>query len=165
MTRDIEQVLLLLAGSNVKLSSIREFVRWAEDVGPKSVDMTVRELRFETRQIIMGLERSWVRDRPDDVRTGQPRGHESSAHRVKDLLLQESGLTAKVASHLLLEAVARNSKVDPDSLPKLNKENFVRWVDKLSKHCTYSEILHAATRIRNDLIHSKSRHWPLRSRE
>jgi hypothetical protein len=84
------------------------------------------------------------------------------ADQVDRLLRLEAGLPAAEAARELIATLALPSL--PNSIKNFAKLriSFLQWVDRLSTHVPPSEILHAATAIRNSRVHLGTAPWALK---
>lgn len=94
--------------------------------------------------------------------TGEDRHRTQVADRVVQLLQTEARLTPSLAAQLLSKSLASTTS---RHLPQFRpKEGLRSWVSRLTKDVSNSELLHHATKIRNQAVHSSGVDWPLRER-
>lgn len=85
---------------------------------------------------------------------------------ISRLLLQEAGLTTAEAGMRLYQSM-RNGVGKRTSVPPFRaKQGFRAWLTQLLQSIPPSEVLHHATKVRNDVVHRGAKSdWPLRDRE
>jgi hypothetical protein len=120
----------------------------------------IQELFYEiskgnSRQIISEIESVQRRfsnseEEPENRQTQQ--AYDLLETRITDLLVREAGLTkTEVFSylHLALDEIFPGRNVSSPNA----KAGFSAWIKKLSKEFSPSELLHVATRLRNERVH------------
>lgn len=149
---------LLLAASGLNDRALRDFVKFVIEAGPEASVAFIRSLR---QRVPANLESFVLAGHLGDLE----RPAERVALEVLRLLLHESGLSADQAAKLLTDSIRRTHSETTKLPPFRGKEGFAQWLKKLNKSVSASELLHHATRIRNDAVHSiSSSDWPLRTR-
>ena len=78
-------------------------------------------------------------------------------YKVKQLLIDELGLSSEDVVRLLSENLDRHTYVPP-----LSKKSLSNWLDRLSAHVPPSEILYAATVVFNKFKDRKGLDWNVR---
>lgn len=151
MKSPFERLVLLLAASQIAEEEIFEALKTAERMGASRVTESVYSFRKELRAIGPRMLRGTEYDVP----------HLQIVEDVYRLLIIEAGIPATDAGQLLYSSVSKNSK----NIPQFRaKEGFRRWLTQIAKRLPPSELLHHATKIRNQSVHGASPDWPLRSR-
>lgn len=79
--------------------------------------------------------------------------------KVTQLLVDEAKMTKFEASEALRMELMKKGAVAP---PSLGKRSFADWLGLLSRTLPASEILHLATRIRNQYVHTGDTDWSLK---
>ena len=101
--------------------------------------------------------------RPDWDIQKRPNNFENSSateSKIARLLLEEAGLPKYVA---VLRITQELKKLHPSELiPSESRKGFLSWIRKLSAITSESELLHIATRIRNEFIHEHPSDWQLK---
>ena len=84
------------------------------------------------------------------------------AKQISQLLRDGTQLTTSQASELFLSQLRKHLSPSAfQNLPKLNKESFLTWVEKLAAYVPPSVLLHEAAKIRNQAVHGSKSAWPL----
>jgi hypothetical protein len=95
-------------------------------------------------------------------RRRESRSNLSPSDEVVRLLRDEAGFSSAESAALLLEAL--NIKELPQSMrfQEARKIPLGEWISRLGAFVPISQILHAATAIRNSKVHNKVSAWPLK---
>lgn len=82
------------------------------------------------------------------------------------MLIDEAGLTKRHAMELIRNSIEGRSDISGQSadskLPEFGRLSFVDWIDRVSRTVSQSELLHVATKLRNELVHTGTTDWPLK---
>lgn len=83
------------------------------------------------------------------------------ADEISRLLRVEARLSASDAARCLQQGIR---EISSEKLPPFKpRTGFRQWVERILDQVPPSELLHVATRIRNERVHQPT-HWPLRDR-
>ncbi|MNQ68093.1 hypothetical protein D3C85_826380 [compost metagenome] len=157
MNKEFNRVCLLIAASGLDERTISEAFRAARAVGPAGVVDAIRHLR---RSVINSGEVRVAREEP----ALQPFDHlDAVVEQVIDLLQNDAGLSAADTAGLLLGVVKSDGRAPRDFPEFRAKEGLRRWLRRLVRMVGPSQLLHYATRIRNDVVHSPVSDWTLRA--
>jgi len=165
MTKQNPSALLMrLASSDLEPQALHRFALWVERVGPAAFVDTVMHLRRVSEDIVYSKSSSRVRrfiaGPTASTRSSSVSGA-AAVKRVEMLLKNELGLSTGVAAELLLSELKGGvGDLPRDSAPR-PKESFTRWLTRISRTVSPSQLLHVATRIRNGVLHGVG-DWPLR---
>lgn len=85
-----------------------------------------------------------------------------TAGKIERLLRVEAGMTNLEAVSLITRELKRLDPSRASGIPSYSKKSLASWVERLSKSYSQSEILHAATLIRNKYVHGADPDWRLR---
>jgi hypothetical protein len=152
----VEKLAFLLAASGLSDRVIADAIRTLRSSEVESFLARVRQIR---RGVLVGQdfdEREFNREASASANTGV-------ADQIVKLLVDEAHLSPSTAVELLLESFVR-SGISRKSVPLFRpKEGLKRWVLRLPLQS--SELLHHASKIRNEIVHIHSAAWPLRERK
>lgn len=156
MNTSVDRLALLLAASGLSDKAIYEALQ-----ASKSIDTTdlVHRIQFLRQFLFSRLAAG------EDASRGSPATNQrrQTADRIIKLLQTEARLSGTRAAHLLAQSLM--SDMPLTDLPKFRSKIGLRtWLMQLPVQS--SELLHHATKIRNDVIHAHTAPaWPLRERE
>ena len=160
MNSDYAELVKIIA--NGEMDSLR-LRRALLELFSRGVDRFVRDViqqndshRAPTRRIGTAASEGRILDR--DTST-------DPADQVVQLLRLEANLSSGEAAKLILDRINIDAVGTGLRTPDQRKMGFKQWVDELSRHVSYSEILRIATLIRNERTHSvPPQDWPIRPR-
>ena len=159
MARALEQVLLLLAASGFSERVLEEALRDLSRLGPYTVLDEVQHLR----RYVVGAGTSVQYYRRSSGSRSSLSESDQVVSSVIESLTKEARLSAsEVASRLT--AIA-NEKPGTEVPAFKAKDGLRSWLRRLAEQWGPSQLLHYATRVRNDAVHSPAVDWPLRPRE
>jgi len=154
LSRDLA---LLLAGTGWTDKKMRAVLRWVERNGAEPVIDLVMMLRVSVRTVSLESD--------DEYFESASAEHESAIEQVLHLLRNEAALAAAEAGTLLEDQLRRDQGL-AHGLPKFNaKKGLKTWLKRVAKLVPPSELLHHATVVRNQAVHSPTTDWPLRKRK
>jgi hypothetical protein len=161
-------MIVLLTAAGWRPSEIHELLMSLRSVSPYQVDKWIHSAQYMLRDLERGMDMIPY----ESVRSPMPRVSVSSTsppsglgEKVSQLVRDEAGLGAEEAASELSLRLARAHKTKADLVPPLSRKSFVSWVDRLASVFPASEILHVATKIRNERVHSGALDWSLRKYE
>lgn len=154
MNYNFNQILLLLASSGFSEKDVHDFLNSAVKYGPNNclrefsyARQKLRELRAD--QFEVGLESRHVSRLPSEALS-----------KIERLLLDEAGLPKTAAVEFLTRELTRRYPNRP--VPSESRKGFATWIEKLSHTFPESELLHIATKIRNEFVHQAPSDWRLK---
>lgn len=155
-------ILMTIASSEVDVHSLSEFARWVHRIGPSELVKAVMHVRRVAKDVLRDSSQSSGRyvPRKHSERRVSPRGASSAVRRTETLLQKELGLSVSAAASLLLPVLANTLGRLPENAAPKPKESFDRWLRRLTRDVSPSQLLHVASMIRNRTVHD----WPLRER-
>lgn len=152
MKSPFERLILVLAASQIPEDDVFDALKALEKMGASQVTKLVYSYRREIQSVGTHLLRG--------TEFGAP--YLQVVEDIYRLLISEANIPATDAGRLLYLSLSRNSKSIP---PFRAKEGFRRWLTQIAKKMPPSELLHHATKIRNQAVHNeRATDWPLRSR-
>ena len=171
MNKSIEQFILLLASSSFNHLEIRDIANWVDANGGAVLEDSVRGLRRTAQQTLLRTRISVQRD--DSIQKSNEDGDLSSddldpllvgskddpAVQIETMLRIDAGLKTTEASELLLREIDEQIK-QPVSLPKLGKNAFRIWIDRVAKKVSYGLLIECATKIKNEIAKPSSIQQP-----
>jgi hypothetical protein len=160
MNSNSEKLILLLAASNLSERTIYEALRDFERRSPSEVTSRVQALRH----VLSGRAGDWLLREFRATEYGLNREHNEIASKVIQLLIEEAGLRAPAAAQKMVEALNR-ARPDLVIPPFRQRDGFRDWLRRVADSVPASELLHHASKIRNESVHPKLPDWPLRNRE
>lgn len=158
MNKSIEQFILLLASSSFNHLEIRDIANWLDANGGTVLDESVRNLRRTAQQTLLRTRISIQRDK-DGQEDGDLSaedlellvgGKDDPAVQIETMLRIDAGLKTTEASELLLREIDEQIK-QPVSLPKLGKNAFRIWIDRVAKKVSYGLLIECATKIKDEI--------------
>jgi hypothetical protein len=149
-------LLMRLAESDADAHSIGRFADWVRNVGPYAVVDAVTHLRRAAEDRTSDK----VMRSGDSVRPRSMRRNNSAIDRAAAILRRELGFSVQEAAGLLLPMLAETVGKLPDDAAPRTKEGYVKWLTRLTKFVSPSQLLHVVTAFRNSAVHD----WPLRQR-
>ena len=160
MKNSVEQLIAILAISGMSESEIQDAVRAAREIGPSQMGKRVRTFRQRLRMLTSDLQE------PEHLNATLPFSHTPVVEEVVRLLLMEASLSAFEAADRLYVSL-RSSSREYKSIPAFKPKMGIRtWLDQLTEKIPSSDLLHHATKIRNDVVHMGAQtDWPLKDRE
>ena len=159
MKPNARRLILLLAASGFNERTIKEGIEELALLGPNVVMKHVQRIRQNeaARSNELPFEETIDEEFEADPRITYV------ANEITRLLQDEAHLSVSGAVQQLSKAL-RFGQVTLN-FPKFRpKEGLPAWLRRLAKTVPPSELLHHATKIRNDVMHAKDVPWPLRDR-
>ena len=158
--KTVEQFLLFMASSPFNHLEIREISNWLDGNGGAVLEESVQNLRRTAQQTLLKTRINMLRNSDDDFSIEEfdlpPLTDEDDpAVQIETLLRIDGGLKTTEASELLLREIYEQlgrSLV----LPKLGKNAFRLWLDRLAKKVSYPLLLECATKIKEEIAESSS---------
>lgn len=147
MNDDIRKLCILLAAAGFDRYRVEELIVDLSRVTPKKI---MSEFDKARRYFEDGLDvdiKSSIKKQGFDNRT-----HDDTTSKIVELLLKESRLTPK-ESFYLLEGMLRETFPNRDFPPPNSKMGIAGWIRALTKEFSDSELLHVASRLRNQIVH------------
>lgn len=156
MKRSFDQLVGMLAASGLSERAIYDALQELVGLGPgRAVDRIM-----VVRSIIPHL----TAERGNRVPSEAPSVPSSTLDRIVEILTQEAGLPAAHAAELL--SMRLSEKFPTTQIPPFRtKDGLRKWLNQLAKIRSTSEILHLATRIRNEVVHRPTLQWSIGPRE
>ena len=152
------RLAVLLAAAGLRGSDVLALMRELRAM-PSGQFMELFETALE--QLDLASELSAVVAVSDVPNRGlEPSGMSNDlAAQVERLLIGEAGMT-KIEAARSLEAALQRRRGSTRAVPDYNpKDGFARWLRQLSQGFTLSEILHAASTVRNSRVHGQPDDW------
>lgn len=155
MNESAYSLILLLAASKLTRRELAEAIRDLHQNPPDELLIRVEEVRRANRRFVR--EQSWMgpRYRPEDRPT-------DAIGRVEHLLRREANLTVAQAASALITAMERDLGTGSELFVPPKRESFRKWLKRMTRIVSVSQLLHYATQIRNDAVHRGESDWPLR---
>jgi site-specific DNA-methyltransferase (adenine-specific) len=100
--------------------------------------------------------------RRDTTRTVRAGVAANIRERIRELLLEEARLTHTEAKQRLTAVLIQSHALTPDEAEAAQNQPFSRWIERLTRRVSGSELLHFAARVRNEVVHDSDQQWPLR---
>lgn len=154
------RVLLVLASLDLERAELRALATWIEKHGAKRFMSRIEILRRAAND----PQYAGFSPPPDRAArllraTSEP---SDFSEKVERLLVDELGLSRQHASELLRYKLINDLGVG-DGLPELARSSFRAWVDRIARSVPQSVILHAATRIKQEVGGRQPiADWPLK---
>jgi len=159
LMKSVEQFLLFMANSPFNHLEIREISNWLDGNGGAVLEESIQNLRRTAQQTLLRTRVNVQRSNSeedfsiDDFNLPPLSDTDDPAVEIETLLRIDGGLKTTEASELLLreiyEQVGRSLV-----LPKLGKNAFRLWLDRLAKKVSYPLLVECATRIKDDIAES-----------
>lgn len=156
MRMSYQRICALLAAADIDEREIWEFATAVSEVGPPEVARRVRDIR----NMLMGDMRSYETDSQVRKSASNPGLPSETAEKIAQLLLFEAGLSKLSAITLLTQKL--QTLYPSKSIPQESRKGFTNWIQKLSTIVSEAELLHLATRVRNEFVHDRPADWHLR---
>lgn len=161
MSRSYQKICALLAASNFNENEIFEFISNSQINGPYDAIRHIMDMRH---LITNGLKNNDF----GAVDRGSMRNYElpydfeeasETERKIVHLLLEDAGLPKIIAISLITQELEK--KYGNIIIPHENRKGFANWVRRLLKFISESELLHIATKIRNEYVHDIPSDWRL----
>lgn len=81
--------------------------------------------------------------------------------RVERLLKIEANLSTQEAYEALSNAIVASGMLPKYEIPPLSRKSLHNWVDRLIQKLPAKEVLHLATNVRNEYVHSPMTDWTI----
>lgn len=153
MSTAYQKICRLLASSGFREYEIAEFARTAFNANPSGLVEDVAQLRRLMDDSLLG--------RAIDIAIHQNFIQTSEVEdKIERLLIQDTGLPRALA-------VERFSSVLQSHFPEVvippeSRKGFRSWIRRLTTIVPEKELLHLATRVRNQLVHEAPSDWRLK---
>jgi|MedtruStandDraft_1076414.scaffolds.fasta_scaffold06823_3 hypothetical protein len=147
MNADIKKLCMLLAAAGFDRYGAEDVIQAIKSADTKKI---LSEFDRFNRMLLAGgevREKTFNKKYQDDYYKDR-----SVAEKVYDLLVVESRLSAK-QSFAALEGMLQETYPNRMVIAPNPKSGFTAWVRLLSKDFSDSELLHVASRIRNQIVH------------
>ena len=156
MKRSFDQLVGMLAASGLSERAMYEALQELMRIGPgHAVDRIM-----VVRSIIPHLMTEGGRRAPVEGPSVPP----STLDRIVEMLTREANLPAADAAELL--SIRLSEKFPATKIPTFRpKDGLRKWLNQLAKTRSTSEIMHLATRIRNEVVHRPTLQWSIGPRE
>lgn len=157
---DVDDLMIMLISAGWTNREILDVLKKVSSIQPSQLQQGLNELawRFEdaTKFKIFSRGSSYVRS--GLVKRSVSYDNESELYqKVRDMLVVDVGLSAERIVELLSERLAGD-----DYIPPLSKKSLSNWLERLSHYFPPSEILHAASVIRDQYIKNSGLDWRVR---
>lgn len=158
MSEDIKKMCMLLAAAGFNARRVEELLLEIDRLSHKKIlsefDSSCYILSGRAGQVEVNHQRK-------AVASNELRG--TTADKIVDLLVKESRLTVR-QSFIFLEETLKESFPGRIVPPPNYKSGISAWIKTLSKHFSESELLHVASKLRNQIMHGLVRHddWTLK---
>ena len=154
MKRNFQRIFVLLAASDLKESEIIEFISLVREIGPNAVAAYI----FNARKLISSMRQAEFDLYVEHKSNAQ--SNFNSYDKISRLLLDEARLSKIQAIELLSKEIARGY---PNiQIPSESRKGFSIWLEKLTNIISESELLHIATKIRNEYVYDRPLDWRLK---
>jgi hypothetical protein len=161
MKASLERVVTLLAASGLSDRAIFEGLKEVETYGARAIADLARALRYE-------IEIKLVPSISEELDAPKLTFEDKPAHvdlRVTNLL-RETKLPSTIIADKLSSSISSDAALNTSELPPFRpREGLRSWISRLLQSIPPSQLLHHATKVRNDLIHQNPSDWPLRTRD
>jgi len=153
----VDRVILLLAASGLDEATIYRTMREIERIGASRVTMEVEKIRHRLP--------AFAKHYTDEL-FGETSPKELERRRViarvDEMLRHEAKLPISQAARMLSVSLMKSDRsIGP--IPKFkSKQGFSDWLSRLSSTVSSAELLHHATKIRNEYVHKAGSDWPLK---
>ena len=151
------RLILHLAASEFSSAEIRGALKSIERIGLSEVNRRIEQ----ARGVALGIETtaSLVRGVGHDDRFKE---HATVISNIEQLLLEAAGMSKAEASKVLYSELVRELGREY-YLPTPNKIAFRLWMARLLDQVPAGEVMHIASRIRNEVVHGRRSmsDWPL----
>ncbi|MBA1378225.1 hypothetical protein [Pseudomonas brassicacearum] len=145
MNSDIKRLFMLLAAAGFDRYGAEDIIQTIKNSDTKKMlsefDRANKALTGETK------EKVFIKKNQDEYYKDH-----SVAEKIQKLLITESSLTVKQGfiafEHMLREAYPNRTVPTPNP-----KNGFTAWIRMLSRDFSDSELLHVASRLRNQIVH------------
>ncbi len=157
-----EKICALLAASNFKEQDIFEFVSYLKN-----------NQIYDSIDLIMDIRRSitnsvksygFTPDYPhsnENLRSYRDLEELSETeNKIVHLLLEDAGISKNLAIELITDEL--KDRYGIDIIPHESRKGFTNWIRRLLKIVSESELLHIATKIRNNFVHNNPSDWKLK---
>lgn len=154
MNTAYRKVCLLLSAASYRETELVEF---AQSLCETDISQFVSDV-MSARGIFFELA---IKDRSEEAH--RPRRHQPTSateEKVLRLLVSEARLSKAAAAELMRSEIERRHPGIP--LRPLGRTSFVVWLKHVTNLLPSSEVLHLATVIRNERVHSDANDWNLK---
>jgi hypothetical protein len=156
MRRSYQKICALLAAADFDEREIWEFVEAVHKAGPSEVARYVIHIRHMLMSEMKNGGSDWyIRKRPSNFEPSS-----ETEEKIAHLLLEDAGLPKYVAITRLTQELKKRHPSEP--IPSESRKGFTSWIRKLLAITSESELLHVATRIRNEFVHERPSDWHLK---
>lgn len=154
MRNSYKKICALIAASGFKEREIVDFVETLHRTGPyEFIDTILRTKNLIEETVEYGLG-------GDLKHSNSFENSYDTANKITRLLIQEAKLPKTAAIQLLTTALL--NRYPNQIIPNESRKGFENWIRKLIDITSESELLHIATKIRNDYVHESPSAWRLR---
>jgi len=157
---EIVSLVMLLVGAGWRREKIKSLILSLQ----KIPHFEIEELFDAVLSIEREMRRSLNIDHTNSIKKQIGQEALRVGERVQ-FLFREAGLTNEQAVKELSARLRDIDKVKGKAIPGYSKTSLAVWVDRVSGLFSPSEILHVATMIRNERVHSSPLDWSLRKYE
>lgn len=154
------KIVLLLAASDLTANEIRSFFKSLDRAGPSELVRRIEQMRSLAtgEQVVRSEGKS-------NSGSSRFQEYDTVLNTIENLLIGDAGLSKAQATNLLYSEVTRTHGNDY-YIPSPNKVAFKLWMVRLLDQIPPSDIMHIASKIRNDIVHGRksASEWPLYTR-
>ena len=155
------KICRLLASSGYSEQEIRDFVFELFDLGPNMAVEHIFNIWQESKTSPFNKVFDYSINNTNPFTKNIVANYENStAQKIKRLLLIDAGLSIADASKLLTEEL--NKKFPNINIPTISKKSFYIWIEKLIFIVPEKDLLYIATSIRNRSVHDSPIDWKLK---
>lgn len=147
MNLDIKRICMLLVAAGFDRYAAEDVIREIKKSDVKKILSEFDKVRKSLQVVSDAGERVSSKKNNDDYYKDR-----SVSEKIYDLLILESNLSAK-QGFAALESMLREAYPDRLVTTPNPKSGFAAWVRSLNKDFSDSELLHVASRLRNQIVH------------
>lgn len=155
MSNGYKKICNILAASNVSEREIYDFLSTIHNISEHEIldhIMDVRKMLATEFGNFNHSSKYWNNAPSFEIPS-------ETENKIVHLLLEEADLPKTLAVSLMTEELEKRF---PFSIPSESRKGFSNWIRKLLSTIPESELLHIATRIRNEYVHDQKYDWRLK---
>lgn len=157
---DVEDLMIMLISAGWTNREILDVLKKASSIQPSQLEQGLSELAWKLQEAtrFKVFTRSSSYARSTGVKKSVSYEDESELYqKVKDMLVIDVGLSSEQIVELLSERLPGGNYIPP-----LSKKSLSNWLERLSHYYPPSQILHAASVLRNQHKKNSGLDWRVR---
>jgi hypothetical protein len=154
MSNGFKKICNLLAAADISEREVMDFITELERSHVHDIVTNISAIKKMLKSGVMDFSTSLEYDqKPYHFQL-----HSDTEKKIASLLLDEASLPKTMAVSLMTEELSKRYHVH---IPPESRKGFTNWIRKLQEFIPESELLHVATRIRNNFVHDQDYDWRL----